>query len=119
MGHRDVKSHSFNSKPFRLSEMMGKQMKNNNPVITDLNDPDRPLRIVEKFSNVFENEWTDTIDEIELVTGNEIAAIKILRSVVIVSITILITPVYTWDIFQQSIQKKMFLIEHLFVLSLV
>ncbi|VDI09394.1 Hypothetical predicted protein [Mytilus galloprovincialis] len=67
----------------RLSEMMGKQLKNNNPAITDLSDPDRPLSLVEKFSNVYDNEWTDTIEEIEQVTGNERAATKILLTVVI------------------------------------
>ncbi|XP_076071463.1 uncharacterized protein LOC143042865 isoform X1 [Mytilus galloprovincialis] len=67
----------------RLSEMMGKQLKNNNPAITDLSDPDRPLSLVEKFSNVYDNEWTDTIEEIEQVTGNEKAATKILLTVVI------------------------------------
>lgn len=67
----------------RLSEMMGKQLKNNNPAITDLSDPDRPLSLVEKFSNVYDNEWTDTIEEIEQVTGNERTATKILLNVVI------------------------------------
>ncbi|XP_052075953.1 uncharacterized protein LOC127714045 [Mytilus californianus] len=67
----------------RLSEMMGKQLKNNNPAITDLSDPDRPLSLVEKFSNVYDNEWTDTIEEIEQVTGNERTATKILLTVVI------------------------------------
>lgn len=86
--------------------MMGKQLKNNNPAITDLSDPDRPLSLVEKFSNVYDNEWTDTIEEIEQVTGNERAATKILLTVVIVSITILITPVYTC-IYLGSIFKRM------------
>ena len=43
----------------RLSAMMGAKLRDNNPAITDLNDPNRPMKIGEQFSGVYENEWTD------------------------------------------------------------
>jgi hypothetical protein len=44
---------------YRLSAMMGAKLRDNNPAITDLNDPNRPMKIGEQFSGVYENEWTD------------------------------------------------------------
>lgn len=44
---------------YRLSAMMGAKLRDNNPAITDLNDPNRPIKIGEQFSGVYENEWTD------------------------------------------------------------
>ena len=38
---------------------MGAKLRDNNPAITDLNDPNRPMKIGEQFSGVYENEWTD------------------------------------------------------------
>lgn len=69
---------------FRLSEMMGKQLKTNNPAITDLSDPSRPLNLVEKFSNLYDNEWTDAIEDVESITKDEWLASKILLTVVTV-----------------------------------
>lgn len=62
---------------------MGKQLKTNNPAITDLSDPCRPLNLAEKFSNLYDNEWTDAIEEVEKLT-NESLASKILLTVVTV-----------------------------------
>ena len=44
---------------YRLSAMMGAKLRDNNPAITDLNDPNRPMKIGEQFSEMYENEWTD------------------------------------------------------------
>jgi hypothetical protein len=44
---------------YRLSAIMGAQLRGNNPAITYLNDPNQPMKIGEQFSGVFENEWTD------------------------------------------------------------
>jgi hypothetical protein len=43
---------------YRLSAMMGGKLPDNNPAITDLNDPNRPMEIGEQFSGVYENDWT-------------------------------------------------------------
>lgn len=38
---------------------MGDKLRDKNPAITNLNDPNRPLKIGEQYSEVYENEWTD------------------------------------------------------------
>ena len=50
---------------YRLSAMVGAKLRDNNPAITDLNDPNRPMKIGEQFSGVYENEWTDAFLNLE------------------------------------------------------
>jgi hypothetical protein len=45
--------------------MVGAKLRDNNPAITDLNDPNRPMKIGEQFSGVYENEWTDAFLNLE------------------------------------------------------
>ncbi|CAG2185106.1 unnamed protein product [Mytilus edulis] len=49
----------------RLSEVMGSKLRDNNPAITDLNDPNRPMKLGDQFSELYENEWTDAYSELE------------------------------------------------------
>ncbi|XP_076070180.1 uncharacterized protein LOC143041920 isoform X4 [Mytilus galloprovincialis] len=48
----------------RLSDIMGTKLRDNNPAITDLNDPNRPMKLGDQFSELYENEWTDAYSEI-------------------------------------------------------
>ena len=66
----------------RLSQMMGKQLMSNNPAITDLSDPHRSLNLAEDFSNIYDNEWTDAIEDLEKIVKDEKTTISILLSVV-------------------------------------
>ena len=51
------------TKPFcRLSSLAGDKLTKGNPAITDLGDPNRPMKIAEKYSELYDNEWTDAID---------------------------------------------------------
>lgn len=43
----------------RLSDLMGSKLRDNNPAITDLNDPNRPMKLGDQFSQIYENDWTD------------------------------------------------------------
>lgn len=43
----------------RLSELMGKQLQENNPQITNLNDPNRPQKLAEMLGDIYDNEWLD------------------------------------------------------------
>ncbi|KAK3578308.1 hypothetical protein CHS0354_004218 [Potamilus streckersoni] len=43
----------------RLSEMGAMQLTEGNPNITDLSDQNRPDKIAEKFSELYDNQWTD------------------------------------------------------------
>ena len=78
---------------YRLSAMMGAKLRDNNPAITDLNDPNRPMKIGEQFSGVYENEWTDAFINLEDMKSdgndgaciNEEEAIAILLNILRVS----------------------------------
>lgn len=47
---------------FRLSAVASTQLTDGNPAITDLSDTNRPTRIAEKFSELYDNEWTDAFE---------------------------------------------------------
>ncbi|XP_053399157.1 meiosis-specific nuclear structural protein 1-like isoform X2 [Mercenaria mercenaria] len=49
----------------RLSSVASRQMRDRNPNITDLSDPNRPTKIAEKMSELFDNQWTDAFDVLE------------------------------------------------------
>ncbi|XP_071127875.1 uncharacterized protein [Mytilus edulis] len=63
----------------RLSELMGSKLRDNNPAITDLNDPNRPMKLGDQFSELYENEWTDAYSELkDSKKSTEIEIIEIL-----------------------------------------
>ncbi|XP_052796576.1 uncharacterized protein LOC128228997 isoform X2 [Mya arenaria] len=47
----------------RLSKYAGARLRDNNPNITDLSDPNRPTKLGEEFSKLYDDEWTDAFDE--------------------------------------------------------
>ena len=47
---------------FRLSSIAGSKLTHNNPNIADLSDKNRPQKIGEMFNELYDNEWTDTVD---------------------------------------------------------
>ena len=50
---------------WRLSAIAGARLTNNNPNITNLHDPDRPMKVAEKFNKIYDDEWTDMIERLE------------------------------------------------------
>lgn len=46
----------------RLSKLAGAKLKDNNPNITDLSDPNRPMKIIEHFNEIYDIEWTSSLD---------------------------------------------------------
>ncbi|CAC5416650.1 GOLGB1 [Mytilus coruscus] len=46
----------------RLSSVAGEKLTKGNPSITDLGDPNRPMKISEKYGELYDNEWTDAMD---------------------------------------------------------
>ena len=48
----------------RLSEIAGSRLKFNNPGITDLSDDNRPNKLAEKFSELYDNEWTEAFEDL-------------------------------------------------------
>lgn len=49
----------------RLSKLMGDTLSNKNPDIADLSDKNRPTKIAEKFSELYDNQWTDAYEAAE------------------------------------------------------
>jgi hypothetical protein len=41
--------------------MAGDKLTKGNPAITDLGDPNRPMKIAEKYGELYDNEWTDAM----------------------------------------------------------
>ncbi|XP_063424585.1 uncharacterized protein LOC134708181 [Mytilus trossulus] len=46
----------------RLSSVAGEKLVKGNPSITDLGDPNRPIKIGEKYGELYDNEWTDAME---------------------------------------------------------
>ena len=42
-----------------VSELAGAKLMDNNPDIADLSDPNRALKLGEKFSSLYDDDWTD------------------------------------------------------------
>ncbi|XP_061184845.1 uncharacterized protein LOC133192856 [Saccostrea echinata] len=66
----------------RLSEVAGCKLTSNNPAITDLSDENRPFKLAEKFSQLYDDEWTDSLEEITSIGIDEETSISFLLNVV-------------------------------------
>lgn len=56
----------------RLSKIAGAKLTDGNPSITNLSDPNRPMKLGDKFSELYDNEWTDLLDHfIKKMKGKE------------------------------------------------
>lgn len=64
----------------RLSSIAGSRLKDGNPIIADLSDDNRPLKIAERFSEIYDNEWTDAFDNL-ITDKSEIESIHILLDI--------------------------------------
>ncbi|KAH3830594.1 uncharacterized protein LOC127877437 isoform X1 [Dreissena polymorpha] len=62
----------------RLSSSTAAKVLDSNPNIADLSDPNRPQKIAEKFSQVYDDQWTDAMENLEKLGTNEERNIKIL-----------------------------------------
>ena len=69
---------------FRLSAVAGDRLRNNNPGITDLSDPNRPMKIAEKFTEMYDNDWTDSMEALEDLNIPEEKCVEILLHLVTV-----------------------------------
>lgn len=48
----------------RLSAYAGEKLRLNNPGLADLSDENRPNKLAEKFSELYDNDWTDALDSL-------------------------------------------------------
>lgn len=56
---------TFNQNVRRLSAVAANRLRDNNPGIADLSDPNRPIKLGEKASEIYDNEWTDALENLE------------------------------------------------------
>ena len=45
--------------------MTGDKLALDNPNITDLSDPNRPTKVVEMMTELYDNEWTDAFEALQ------------------------------------------------------
>ncbi|XP_060565754.1 uncharacterized protein LOC132724779 [Ruditapes philippinarum] len=55
---REEKDSAYN----RLSKVAGARLTDNNPNIADLSDPNRPTKIAEQYSELYDTPWTDAYE---------------------------------------------------------
>ena len=84
---------------YRLSAMMGAKLRDNNPAITDLNDPNRPMKIGEQFSGVYENEWTDAFLNLQDMKSDDGACINEEEAIAILLNILRVSTYLHWDAF--------------------
>lgn len=63
----------------RYSEMVGARIAHNNPDIVNLGDPNRPTKIAEQYSELYDNEWTDAYDVLRKGMSEKKAIAKLLK----------------------------------------
>lgn len=51
--------------------MAGERLRFNNPAIADLSDENRPNKLAEKFSELYDNEWTEFYETLDGTGGEE------------------------------------------------
>lgn len=75
----------------RLSKVAGMKMKDNNPAIADLSDPNRPEKLSEKFREIYDNAWTNLLDTITEKTGesDDICVKQIVSALMVCTLEIL------------------------------
>jgi hypothetical protein len=67
------------------------KMTEGNPNIANLGDPNRPTKIAEVYSEIYDNEWTDALDFCNTKLGkeyNEDDALQALSKTLIVNIIV-------------------------------
>lgn len=70
-----------------LSRIAGAKLTNNNPHIADLSDDNRPTKLAEKFGQLYDDAWTDSLEELTEVEMKmeDTVAISFLLRIVMVS----------------------------------
>ena len=67
----------------RLSAFACDRLRDNNAAIADLSDENRPINLGEKFSELYDNQWTDAMERLEGNLGmTEMDAIQCLLDII-------------------------------------
>ncbi|XP_061184925.1 uncharacterized protein LOC133192937 [Saccostrea echinata] len=65
----------------RLSKVAGAKLYHGNAAVTDLSDSNRPTKIAEKFSELYDNQWTDAFEELKNTYNTEEETIQVLLNI--------------------------------------
>ena len=63
---------------FRLSKLTSDKLTADNPNIADLSDPNRPTKLVEMMSELYDNQWSDAFEALQTLKNNDKLVVKIL-----------------------------------------
>ena len=63
---------------FRLSKLTSDKLTADNPNIADLSDSNRPTKLVEMMSELYDNQWTDAYVALQPLKNNDKLVVKIL-----------------------------------------
>lgn len=74
---------------FRLSKIAADKLLQGNPNIADLSDMNRPTKLGEMYSELYDNEWTDAYEGLLKSGKEETQAIEILKRTLLVNTSIL------------------------------
>jgi len=71
---------------YRLSSATAAKVLDNNPNIADLSDPNRPQKLGEQMTQLYDDEWTDASENLEKLELEEENMLKILLDLLVVSL---------------------------------
>ncbi|KAL3878831.1 hypothetical protein ACJMK2_031159 [Sinanodonta woodiana] len=69
----------------RLSIVTSEKLRDGNPNISDLGSKNRPTKLAEKLSELYDNEWTDAYQEISETVTSEEQIIYVLLEIIMIS----------------------------------
>jgi hypothetical protein len=71
--------------PLRLSTQTAAHVLDNNPNVSDLSDPNRPQKLGEHLSQIYDDQWTDATEGLEKLGKNEEDILQTLLDILVVS----------------------------------
>ena len=71
-----------------MSALTAAQVKENNPNFSDLSDPNRPEKLGEQMSLLYDDQWTDATEALADLKLDDDAVVKTLLDILIVSAAI-------------------------------
>lgn len=91
----------------RLSKVAGEKLTENHPMTVDLSDTNRPTNLADRFSELYDNEWTKALDDLNTVKKeHEDGNIKLLAD--ILEATFQYCKKLSMDQFQDLWEKTLF-----------
>ncbi|XP_052794310.1 myosin-1B-like [Mya arenaria] len=73
----------YGGKNTKLSKVMGQKLTDNNPNIADLSDKNRPTKLAERYSELYDNQWTDAFEVVNNQLHDEKSTIDSLSNILL------------------------------------